>query len=299
MKVLKFSASLILTILIILLSALIPIYFSVTLLSHYKTALNVFKKVDYTEYIEQNQSIKKAVADSGDTPQQVNEKLKSDSMTETIEKYAPDINGVALDISKSENFDIDKLHDVIDENIEGISDIAEAYTGNEINSENLNSRIDELIDSNEETVEETLTRVIPNIKKAQPVLEIYEYSNTVSNHFPIKIGIAAIIFTLILAALLYILNRKNLKWLLWSAVSFGIPCFLLLATIIIIKSGIAPNITILLSDIISDVFDAAIKVSINTIAIGFAVNAVIFSVCIVLYTACVFKRKKSTTEVIK
>ena len=292
MKILKITFSIILSILITLLGTLIPIYFSATLLSDYKTAVNIFQKLDYTEFMSQNPKLKKVLITSGTDAAEINQRLKSKAMSEALEKYAPNINKAVLEISKTENIDTAVIYQLIDQNKEEITNIAKAYTGKNIDSEELISEIHKYIDSNSQVI----TYMAPNLKKAQPVLKVYEYANTSPKNFPLNLGIGAVAVTVILSAVLYVINLKNKNRLLWCSIPYGISCLLLLAAVIVIKAGITPNITGMLSKLFSDIFNAAVKIGINTISIGFTVNAVIFSILIVLYTALWSKKKKLKSE---
>lgn len=130
----------------VILSVTIPVYFSVTVLTSYKTVVKILQEVDYTDYINKNELIKEALEKSGSSPQEMNEKIKSAPVAEVIQKHAPTLNDALLNIPTDETFDISAVQDAVNENIKEITDIAEAYTEKELSQATLNERINETVE---------------------------------------------------------------------------------------------------------------------------------------------------------
>ena len=219
-------AAVILSIILVVLCIVAPVYFSVTSIITPKSVSKVIQKMDFetliTESDDMNETFEKLGLDSDDAE----EFIKSPEVTEVIENYSAAVTDTLQVLSKEEEFDASFLQDFVEENIDTLVDIAEEISPTGVEKEDLKEGLSQAIASQEEVFEELL-----------PKDEITV--NTSGNIDPLKairlvlsptLTLIVVAALLVPVALICLLKFKRARCCIWLSVDF-IICSLLLGGI--------------------------------------------------------------------
>lgn len=205
---------------IILCIVLVPVIIStstvwtVTGVVQPKTITKLVENVDIAETITSNEELSAELEKMNVSPEAVEEIIKSDTVAPAIDTYIKDINAF-LEGKEATNFTPDKVKEILNSNIDEITDIVEEVTEEEIDKEELKAQLNTFIDEEMPAVIEELPKPAELLKEVVPT-EAREYFNVINNGAIFKVCLIA---TVILMAIIFALRIMKLSGFLFIGIS--------------------------------------------------------------------------------
>ncbi|MBR6765867.1 MAG: hypothetical protein IKM06_05205 [Clostridia bacterium] len=205
---------------IILCIVLVPVIIStstvwtVTGVVQPKTITKLVENVDIAETITSNEELSAELEKMNVSPEAVEEIVKSDTVTQVIDTYIEDVNAF-LEGKEATNFTPDKVKEILNSNIDEITDIVEEVTEEEINKEELKAQLNTFIDEEMPAVIEEMPKPAEALKDVVPT-EAREYFNVINNGTIFKVCLIA---TVILMAIIFALRIMKLSGFLFIGIS--------------------------------------------------------------------------------
>ena len=281
-------ASVILSIVFVVVAFALPVYYSVAGMLQPKTITTVIQNIDYVEIIEQstnvNQAIEKLGIDSKVTDEVIKSKEVGKLLEDCTEKITDVLGDSAADLSQ---LDSAFLQGLVDEHIDDILKVVEEKTESPIVKEDLKAGVNKFIEENEASIEETVLELEP-VKQAIVRYETVTQTvqKTLKWHYALGLGLA---LALILG-LIYFLRKRNYGGFIWIAVDTGIAGALVSGMVVIISSGIIKEAIADMPGFASGIVESAVGAALTKLTIALVVCFVIMAASIV---ACVLLRQRA------
>ncbi len=205
---------------IILCIVLVPVIIStstvwtVTGVIQPKTITKLVENVDIAETITSNEELSAELEKMNVSPEAVEEIVKSDTVAPVIDTYIEDLNAF-LEGKEATNFTPDKVKEMLNSNIDEITDIVEEVTEEEIDKEELKAQLNTFFDEEMPAVIEELPKPAELLKDVVPT-EAREYFNVINNGTIFKVCLIA---TVILMAIIFALRIMKLSGFLFIGIS--------------------------------------------------------------------------------
>ena len=293
LNVLGVFASIILSILFVVMAFVVPVYYSVAGMLQPKAITTVVQNIDYVEVFKESDGTKELLEGLGLESEKVDEIIKSKEVGGLLKDCTDKITTLLLDGDASlEEFDASFLQGLVDEHIDGILTVAEDQFGTTIEKEQIKEELDMVIDSSKEAIEQTVMELQPvkeTIVTYQPV------SDAVQNSLKWYSIAAVILVEVLFLGLIYLMRKRNYGGFIWIAVNTGIAGALVSAVALLVGSGMVKELVATLPSFANGIAVAAVGSATTKLIIALVTCFVIMAAAI---TACVLLRKKKGGEVL-
>ena len=259
----KFSISLFLCAVFILLSVAVPFYYSITALTKPKYITKVIQNIDYKKVIKETPALESTLQQNGINTAAAEDFIESEVGGELIEIYTDEATKILLSIPENEKLDIPLIKAVANENIDKFVKITEDITKKNYSEEKIKNNVNNYIDKNETQIVET----IPVIETTRKVVRTVYESNVIEETLSLKFAILLAVVGIVLISLVFVINKKS--GLIWM----GVSCFItsgFLATILYFsKSDLIRDLAVKMSTFNSEIIESATSICSEKIAIAF------------------------------
>ena len=281
-------ASVILSIVFILVAFAIPVYYSVAGILQPKTLTTVIQKIDYVEIIKESADVNQAIEDLGIDSKVTDEIIKSKEVGALLEDCAGKLTEVlgdsAADLSQ---LDTSFLQGLVDEHIDDILNVVEEKTEIPIVKEEIKTAVNRLIEENSDAIEETMLELEP-VKQA--IVTYDTVTETVQRTLKWQYALGLALVEALLLGLIYLMRKRNFGGFIWIAVDTGIVGILVSVMVAIIGSGLIEQIIADLPSFATGIVDSAVGTALTKLTIALVVC---FAIMIASIVACVVLRVRA------
>lgn len=281
-------ASVILSIVFILVAFAIPVYYSVAGMLQPKTLTTVIQNIDYVEIIKESADVNQAIEDLGIDSKVTDEIIKSKEVGALLEDCAGKLTEVlgdsAADLSQ---LDTSFLQGLVDEHIDDILNVVEEKTEIPIVKEEIKTAVNQLIEENSDTIEETMLELEP-VKQA--IVTYDTITETVQRSLKWQYALGLALVEALLLGLIYLMRKRNFGGFVWIAVDTGIVGILVSVMVAIIGSGLIEQIIADLPSFATGIVDSAVGTALTKLTIALVVC---FAIMIASIVACVVLRVRA------
>lgn len=281
-------ASVILSIVFILVAFALPVYYSVAGMLQPKTLTTVIQNIDYVEIIKESADVNQAIEDLGIDSKVTDEIIKSKEVGALLEDCAGKLTEVlgdsAADLSQ---LDTSFLQGLVDEHIDDILNVVEEKTEIPIVKEEIKTAVNQLIEENSDAIEETMLELEP-VKQA--IVTYDTVTETVQRTLKWQYALGFALVEALLLGLIYLMRKRNFGGFIWIAVDTGIVGILVSVMVAIIGSGLIEQIIADLPSFASGIVDSAVGTALTKLTIALVVC---FAIMIASIVACVVLRVRA------
>lgn len=281
-------ASVILSIVFILVAFAIPVYYSVAGMLQPKTLTTVIQNIDYVEIIKESADVNQAIEDLGIDSKVTDEIIKSKEVGALLEDCAGKLTEVlgdsAADLSQ---LDTSFLQGLVDEHIDDILNVVEEKTEIPIVKEEIKTAVNQLIEENSDAIEETMLELEP-VKQA--IVTYDTVTETVQRTLKWQYALGLALVEALLLGLIYLMRKRNFGGFIWIAVDTGIVGILVSVMVAIIGSGLIEQIIADLPSFATGIVDSAVGTALTKLTIALVVC---FAIMIASIVACVVLRVRA------
>lgn len=291
LNILSIFASAILSIIFVITTFSIVLYYSVAGLLHPKTITTVIQNVDYVEILKESKDLNQAFIDLGLDEETKDAVIKSDSFDELWDDVAVEFTNFLTDSNTDPNtLDTSALKDIVNNHTDDILAVVQENSDKPIEKNELSEKIDDVFENKSDVIEKTASKLEP-IK--QMVVTYETATKTVYNTFKWYYILGFCLTEVFFLVLIYILRRKNYSGFIWISVNSGIAGLLLSAAAVVIGSSLVTKIMSSLPSFAGIFVDSAIQHILTKLILSLIIC---FAIMIASIVACVlFKRKKAFT----
>lgn len=180
-----------------------------------QSAVNeVVQQIDPENMAQENEELHQAITDMGLPAEVVTDLLQSETVDQIIDLYARDIAGLLAGQELTGNVTPEALREILNNNMDEIVQIAIDATGEEVDTEELQTQITTFVNENTDKIIE----VLPPVEVlAEPLMES-EVADTIQMATNPAILWAAILVCVVLAGLIYALRCYRYGGFMWIGV---------------------------------------------------------------------------------
>ena len=270
-NVLTVFLAVILSIFLVVLCAVIPVYTSAVGMIKPQNVKALIQEIDYVELFETSPDANRIINEFGLGGEEVDALVKSEVAEELIELYEEDIENVMEGDNEPSAVTARSVRKIFRDNIDEIVDISMENGNRNKERSELKAKILEAIDNNAAEIADAFPDVNEMVKNG----DLQDYLFFIK---PVMTFIL-IAFALLLAGLIYVCRMKRFRALIWFAIDLGIAAVPLLVAVIALYAGVAQ--TVMAEE--SALVNALISVLAGNILIGLIIILVLMAACIVGY----------------
>ncbi len=277
-------ASIILSIVFILVAFLLPVYYSVAGMLQPKTITTVIQNIDYVEIIKESADVNQAIEDLGIDSKITDEIIKSKEVGALLEDCAGKLTDIlgdsAADLSQ---LDASFLQGLVDEHMDDILTVVEEKTEIPIVKEEIKTEVNKFIEENAGAIEETVLELEP-VKQA--IVTYDTVTETVQRTLKWQYALGLALVEALLLGLIYLMRKRNFGGFIWIAVDTGIVGALVSGMVAIISSGLIKELIADLPSFATGIVDSAVGAAQTKLIIAlvtcFAIMVASIVACVVL-----------------
>lgn len=289
LNILTVLGSIILSIVFVVTTFSLVLYYSVAGLLHPKTITTVIQNIDYVEVLKESKELNQSFNELGLDEKTKEAVIESDSFNELWDDVAVQFSDFITDSdTEASKLDTSALKDIFKKHTDEILVVVNENSDKQIDKNELSEKIDEVFENKSDVIEKTVS----NLEPIKEMVVSYETTTkTVYNTLKWYYILGFCLIEIIFLVLIYIMRRKNYGGFIWISVDTGVTGLLLSVVAIIIGSGLISKVLSNLPSVASIFVDSAI----NYILTNFIIALIIcFAVMTASIVACVlFKRKKN------
>ncbi len=289
LNILTVLGSIILSIVFVVTTFSLVLYYSVAGLLHPKTITTVIQNIDYVEVLKESKELNQSFNELGLDEKTKEAVIESDSFNELWDDVAVEFSDFITDSdTEASKLDTSALKDIFKKHTDEILVVVNENSDKQIDKNELSEKIDEVFENKSDVIEKTVS----NLEPIKEMVVSYETTTkTVYNTLKWYYILGFCLIEIIFLVLIYIMRRKNYGGFIWISVDTGVTGLLLSVVAIIIGSGLISKVLSNLPSVASIFVDSAI----NYILTNFIIALIIcFAVMTASIVACVlFKRKKN------
>lgn len=295
-KILSVTANVffaLLNLLLIVLSAFVPFYYSVIALTKPETVTTIIQNVDYKTLVKNTPEIRDSLKEYGIDYEEADRIMKSKQTGELIELYADEATEILLSIPENRKFSVSLIKQLVNKNLDTVLNITEENTDIKFNRKIVKSEVNKYMNANERV----LKAYTPVLEQARTVVKQIRLSKLVERSLSLQFIIlfTAVITMLIIAICL--LKRRNFKSFLFLGIDFAVISIILGSVILFCKTGFITSLALQMSDFGVSIIESAVSVCTEKI-IGVLIISVMFTVLFFSFftTARCAVGKKTVTD---
>lgn len=289
LNILTVLGSIILSIVFVVTTFSLVLYYSVAGLLHPKTITTVIQNIDYVEVLKESKELNQSFNELGLDEKTKEAVIESDSFNELWDDVAVEFSDFITDSdTEASKLDTSALKDIFKKHTDEILVVVNENSDKQIDKNELSEKIDEVFENKSDVIEKTVS----NLEPIKEMVVSYETTTkTVYNTLKWYYILGFCLIEIIFLVLIYIMRRKNYGGFIWISVDTGVTGLLLSVVAIIIGSGLISKVLSDLPSVASIFVDSAI----NYILTNFIIALIIcFAVMTASIVACIlFKRKKN------
>lgn len=290
LNILSIIASVILSIIFIVSTFSLVVYYSVGGLLQPKTITTVIQNIDYVEIFKESKDMDQAFIDLGLDEETKDAVIKSDSFENLWDDVAIEFTNVLIDSNTELNtLDASALKDIVNNHTDDILAVVEENSDKPIEKDKISEKIDNVFENKSDVIQKTVSKLEP-IK--QMVVTYDTVTKTVYNTLKWYYILGFCLIEIVILGLIYIMRHKSYGGFIWISVDTGITGLLLSAVAVVIGSGLITKTISSLPSFASIFVDSAI----NYILTKFIIALIIcFAVMIASIVACIVFRRNDNS----
>ena len=258
-----------------------PFYYSVIALTEPQTVTTIIQNIDYKTLIKKTPAVEAALKNYGIDYKKADEIMKSKETGELIEVYADEATEILLSIPENRKFDSSLVKELVEENIDEVLTVAKESTDIKINENAVKTTVNKYITENERELEE----YAPVLEQARTVVKQIKLSKIVARTLTLPFIIIFTAVMLIIAALIFIIKRRNFNGLLFLGLDFTVISLALGLTVYFCKSSFVTSLALKMSDFGVSIIESAVSVCADRIIIALIISAALATLSIMVFAA--------------
>lgn len=277
----------------VLMSVVLPFYYSITALTKPKTITEIVQSIDYKTVIKKTTVIETVLKQNGINAQKAEEFMKSKEAGEIIEIYTDETKDILLNIPNDKMIDVPLIKELAEENLDDFVKIAEENTGKNFSEKKIKKNVDTFIEKNERQIEEA----IPVIETTRKVVKTVHESEVAQKTLSTKFIIALVAVGIVFMALIILMKKNN--GFIWLCINCMISSLLLATVLVFAQSDFMGKMALKLSDFNVEIIESAVSVCSEKIAIAFGISSLSTFLFIIIFIAIKGIQKKKNQPLAK
>lgn len=266
---------------LIIICALVPFYYSVIALTEPQTVTTIIQNIDYKTLIKKTPSVEATLKNYGIDYKKADEIMKSKETGELIEVYADEATEILLSIPENRKFDSSLVKELVDENLDKVLTVAKENTKVNLDQDKVKTAVNKYIAENGSELE----AVAPVLEQARTVVKQIKLSKIVARTLTLPFIIIFTAVMLIIAALIFIIKRRNFNGLLFLGLDFTVVSLALGLTVYFCKSSFVTSLALKMSDFGVSIIESAVSVCADRIIIALIIAAALAILSIMFFAA--------------
>lgn len=266
---------------LILICALVPFYYSVIALTEPQTVTTIIQNIDYKTLIKKTPSVEAALKNYGIDYKKADEIMKSKETGKLIEVYADEATEILLSIPENRKFDSSLVKELVEESIDEVLTVAKENTKVNLDQDKVKTAVNKYIAENGSELE----AVAPVLEQARTVVKQIKLSKIVARTLTLPFIIIFTAVMLIIAALIFIIKRRNFNGLLFLGLDFTVISLALGLTVYFCKSSFVTSLALKMSDFGVSIIESAVSVCADRIIIALIISAALATLSIMFFAA--------------
>ena len=258
-----------------------PFYYSVIALTEPQTVTTIIQNIDYKTLIKKTPAVEATLKNYGIDYKKADEIMKSKETGKLIEVYADEATEILLSIPENRKFDSSLVKELVDENLDKVLTVAKESTDIKINENAVKTTVNKYITENERELEE----YAPVLEQARTVVKQIKLSKIVARTLTLPFIIIFTAVMLIIAALIFIIKRRNFNGLLFLGLDFTVISLALGLTVYFCKSSFVTSLALKMSDFGVSIIESAVSVCADRIIIALIISAALAILSIMFFAA--------------
>lgn len=266
---------------LIVICALVPFYYSVIALTRPQTVTTVIQNIDYKTLIKKTPAVEATLKNYGIDYKKADEIMKSKETGELIEVYADEATEILLSIPENRKFDSSLVKELVEENIDEVLTVAKENTKVNLDQDKVKTAVNKYIAENGSELE----AVAPVLEQARTVVKQIKLSKIVARTLTLPFIIIFTAVMLIIAALIFIIKRRNFNGLLFLGLDFTVISLALSLTVYFCKSSFVTSLALKMSDFGVSIIESAVSICADRIIIALIISAALAILSIMFFAA--------------
>lgn len=258
-----------------------PFYYSVIALTEPQTVTTIIQNIDYKTLIKKTPSVEATLKNYGIDYKKADEIMKSKETGELIEVYADEATEILLSIPENRKFDSSLVKELVDENLDKVLTVAKENTKVNLDQDKVKTAVNKYIAENGSELE----AVAPVLEQARTVVKQIKLSKIVARTLTLPFIIIFTAVMLIIAALIFIIKRRNFNGLLFLGLDFTVVSLALGLTVYFCKSSFVTSLALKMSDFGVSIIESAVSVCADRIIIALIIAAALAILSIMFFAA--------------
>lgn len=258
-----------------------PFYYSVIALTEPQTVTTVIQNIDYKTLIKKTPAVEATLKNYGIDYKKADEIMKSKETGELIEVYADEATEILLSIPENRKFDSSLVKELVEENIDAVLTVAKENTKVNLDQDKVKTAVNKYIAENGSELE----AVAPVLEQARTVVKQIKLSKIVARTLTLPFIIIFTAVMLIIAALIFIIKRRNFNGLLFLGLDFTLVSLALGLTVYFCKSSFVTSLALKMSDFGVSIIESAVSVCADRIIIALIIAAALAVLSIMFFAA--------------
>ena len=261
---------LLLNLFLIIISALVPFYYSVIALTQPETVTAIIQNIDYKTLVKETPYVEAALKDYGIDYKKADEIMKSKKTGKLIALYTDEATEILLSIPENRKFSTALIKELVDENIDTVLNIAEENTNVNIDEKNVKANVEKYINENENELKE----FAPVLEQARTIVKQIKLSKIIERTLSLEFMIifAGIVAVMMIA--ICFLKRRKFKGFLFLGIDFFAITAALALIILFCKSSFITSLALQMSDFGVSIIESAVSVCTEKILIAAIISGV-------------------------
>ena len=268
-----------LNLIMVLISTLVPFYYSVIALTEPQTVTTVIQNIDYKTLIKKTPALETTLKDYGIDYKKADEIMKSKEAGELIEVYADEATEILLTLPENRKIDSSLIKELVDENIDKVLTVTKKNTNIKFNQEEVKKTVSNYIEENESVIEEC----VPVFEQARTVIKQIKFSRIVSRTLSLPFIIIFTAVMIMITALIFIIKRRKFNGLLFLGADFTVISIILGLTVYFCKSSFVTSLALKMSDFGVSIIESAVSVYADGIIIAVIIAVALAVIAFMLF----------------
>lgn len=282
-------ACVILSIIFVITSFSLVIYYSIGGLLHPNSIETVVKNIEYVEVFKDSKELDTAFTDLGLDDKTKDAVLKSDAFENLCDEIAIEFTDSLINSNGDTNVsDVDMMKDIINNHKDKILVVVEENSDKPMEEQELSDKIDDVFENKSTTIEDTFSKLEP-IKEM--VVSYKTNTQVLIGTFEWYYIVIFCFIELLILSLIYIIRHKNFGGFIWIAVNTGIAGLLISVITLIVSSGLITKSLSTLPNFATFFVDSAINYIVTRLVVALIIFFVIMAAAI---TSCIMLKKKKS-----
>lgn len=266
---------------LVIICALVPFYYSVIALTEPQTVTTIIQNIDYQALVKSTPSIEKTLKSYGIDYKKADEIMKSKETGKLIELYTDEATEILLSIPESRRLDTPLIKELVEDNIDKVLTVAKETSDVKFNQSEVKTAVNKYIAENESQLE----AFTPVLEQARTVVKQIKLSKIVARTLSLPFIIIFTAVMLIIAAVIFLIKRRNYNGLLFLGLDFTVISLVLGLVIFYCKSRFVTSLALKMSDFGVSIIESAVSVCADRIIIALAISAALAVVAFMFFAA--------------